>query len=99
MTTSRSCSACTRRTSTRWAEDGASSKLIQSSTTSIVESVDRCPDGEGMRNPIELLKAGKCLNSWTQKNQNLGGHNNEHHCDEDEEMIIVYSLTPLNPIP
>lgn len=41
-----------------------------------------------------------CLNSWTQKNQFpiiLGGHNDDHHCDKDEEMIIVHSLTPLVP--
>ena len=40
-------------------EDGLSSKLIQSSTTSIVESVDCYPEGAGILNRMELLKAGK----------------------------------------
>ena len=79
-------------------EEGTSSKMIQSTTTAIVESAPKYPSG--IRNHIQLLKAGKCSQFWLERAKFpmvLGGTNNWQTCEEDEEVIIVHSLEPLVP--
>jgi len=73
-------------------------KMVQFTTTSIVESVDAYPTG--VRNQIQLIKSGKCFNCWVEKKQLpmvFGGCNNFMNMEADEEMLILHSLEPLVP--
>lgn len=73
-------------------------KLLQFTTTSIVESVEAYPTG--VHNQIQLIRAGKCFNSWVEKKKLpivFGGHNNFLNMEADEEMLILHSLEPLVP--
>jgi len=70
-------------------DDGPCVFPVPFTTTSIVEIVDRMPDG--ITNKIDLLKAGKCLKCWLGTTpQIIGGYN-----EITEEMTILHSLTPV----
>lgn len=78
--------------------DGPASKMIQTTTTAIVESVPKYPSG--IRNHMHLLQSGMCSQLWLERPKFpmvMGGTNNLTTCDDDEEMVILHSLEPLVP--
>jgi len=69
-------------------------------TFSIVEMVNEFP--RGITNRIDLLKDGKCLETWdteiwnTRRPMIFGGHN-DPYVENRTEIAILHELTPVIP--